>query len=199
MKKSLIFLITFGLLTVCTVGLHAAEYKHNCAISFSNVSSNNRQNVLFGTKHFSTNNTTEQDNEKMNDTYYKYRITRKGSVSFIIAGGVCSGLGSLLLASGMIMGFVPYSMFPESMKVYKPFVYGDSDLWRVDYPYMTAFASVGISMVLTGALMVLFCLPLLIYGSLALYDYNKAAKQNTVTFNGNGLTIQLDNLSKRRI
>ena len=196
--KKLIFLMTFGLL-VCAIG-YTAEYKtHNCAISFSNVTSNYSQNVLSGVKHFSTDSDTSDSSSKLNDIYHKYRITKKGSINFIIAGGVCSGLGTLMLASGMIMGMVPYSDFPDSMKVYDHYVYGDSDLWYVDYPYMTAFASAGISMVLTGALMFLFCMPLLIYGSIALYDYNKAAKQNTVTFNGNGLTIQLDNLGRRRI
>ena len=198
--KKLIFLMTFGLL-VCAAG-YTAEYKtHNCAISFSSVTSNYAQNILSGVKHFSTDNGTSDSRSKLNDIYHKYRITKKGSINFIIAGGVCSGLGTLMLASGMLMGMVPYSDIPDSMKVEDHYVYAETQYFYgyIDYPYLTAFGSVGISMVITGALMVLFCLPLLIYGSLALYDYNKAAKQNTVTFNGNGLTIQLDNLGRRRI
>ena len=98
--KKLIFLMTFGLL-VCAAG-YTAEYKmHNCAISFSRVTSNFSQNVLSGVKRFSTNNDSD-NSSKLNDLYHKYRITKKGSINFIIAGGVCSGLGTLFLGNDAI-------------------------------------------------------------------------------------------------
>ena len=194
MKKCFIPFIVMIFLIVCTA-VNAAEYKsHNCDISFDSVTSYLAQNALPGVSHFS-----EVESPKSHPLYQKYRLTETGAKAFIIAGSVCSGLGSVFLAVGITMGFIPYENFPGWMKTYDHYVYGDSDLWRIDYPYMTAYGSIGITMVLSGALMFLFCMPLLIYGALALYDYSKYAKQNAVTFSGNGLTIKLDNPGKRRI
>lgn len=184
MKKLHIFLIIVMLLGLGSV--RANDFSGN-NISFQYFSQNVMSPLQSKVKKYTTANE--------NKVFDKMKITKKTSKAFVISGGVCSGLGTSFLLAGAIMGFIPYASLPDEMKIKDTFVYGDSYIWRVDYPYMTAYGAAGISMIITGALLVLFTLPLLIYGSIALYEYNKDA---TVSIEPTGFSIKLDKICNRR-
>ncbi len=138
---------------------------------------------------------TQKEYDYNENIYYKYKMTPTQAKHSIIIGGVLSGSGSLFIAAACIMGFIPYECMPDSMKVFDSFQYGNDSIWRIDYPYMTAYGAVGISMAVTGVIMFLFTMPLLIYGSVCIWEYNK---QSRVSLQGSSISIKLGDIPRKR-
>jgi hypothetical protein len=94
-----------------------------------------------------------------------------------------SATGTILIFSGIIMGLIPYDVFPDYMKAED-----QNHPYGIYYPYMTAYASVGISLFLSGTLMLVICFPFMIYGFVKLY----LTKQNEkVSFSGFPFEIRI--------
>jgi hypothetical protein len=94
-----------------------------------------------------------------------------------------SATGTILILSAVIMGLIPYDVFPGYMKEED-----QNHIYGIYYPYMTAYASVGISLFLTGTLMLVICFPFMVYGFVKLY----LTKQNEkVSFSGFPFEIRI--------
>lgn len=92
--------------------------------------------------------------------------------NMLVVNAVMSITGGLFVTAGLIMGFVPiYYYNPDLLIV--------NTMWDglIDYPYLTIYASIGISLVVVGTLMLLICLPFLFYSIVKLYYKENSTSQ----------------------
>ena len=95
---------------------------------------------------------------------------------FIIIGSVFTGSAGILLTTGLIMGFVPIDGTGGTHLPHSAF---ERNI------FMTAYGSVGVSLIIIASVFLLFSLPFLIYGIVKknIYLKNNNDSKQEVSFN----------------